>query len=377
MPRLSAVLIVRDESAFLGNCLEALREVAQELVVLDTGSEDNTVEIAHAAGAVVGHRPWDHDFAAARNAALELATGDWVLYVDADERVAVHGELNGILEDEELVAATVRFHAKRGLTAYAEPRLFRRRPEIRFRGVIHETIRYDLERAVEAGARVGVAPMTIQHLGYEGDRRRKFERDLPLLERAVLDQPTRIYLWHALGEARRGLGRDLEARAAWENGLDQVRSEAPRALHVLIYADLISLALDTGSPCLDLVDEASARHPDDPLITWLRARRLATIGEGTAARAILARLATLGPGDPDCARIAYDEGLFTHLAWALAGTTWLADGKPARAAQELQRALDAIDPDEPPPGATNLRAELEAKLALARAQHRAQDSSCP
>ncbi len=85
-PRLSAFLIVHDEARHLGECLASLAGLADEIVVLDDGSTDATVEIARAAGARVEHRTFD-DFGRQKQAALEFTTGEWVLSIDADERV--------------------------------------------------------------------------------------------------------------------------------------------------------------------------------------------------------------------------------------------------------------------------------------------------
>lgn len=87
-PRLSAVLIVLDEEAHLPHCLASVRDIADEIVVLDGGSRDSTVEIAKRFGARVATRPFD-DFGRQKQAALEMATGEWILSIDADERVSV------------------------------------------------------------------------------------------------------------------------------------------------------------------------------------------------------------------------------------------------------------------------------------------------
>ncbi len=99
-PTLSAVLIVQDEEPYLPDCLASLAGVAQEIVVLDGGSRDATVAIAERAGARVHHRPFDN-FGAQKQAALALASGDWVLSVDADERIppALAREIARVIAD--------------------------------------------------------------------------------------------------------------------------------------------------------------------------------------------------------------------------------------------------------------------------------------
>src|SRR5580658_6526740 len=84
---LSAAIIVRDEAEHLDGCLTSLRGLVDEIVVVDTGSSDDSVAVAHRHGAIVGHEPWQGDFATPRNRSLDLCSGEWILYIDADERV--------------------------------------------------------------------------------------------------------------------------------------------------------------------------------------------------------------------------------------------------------------------------------------------------
>ena len=84
---LSLCMIVRDEEEMLPGCLAPLRDVVDEIVVVDTGSTDATVEIAESFGARVVHFPWNGSFADARNVSIDAATGDWIMYLDADEHM--------------------------------------------------------------------------------------------------------------------------------------------------------------------------------------------------------------------------------------------------------------------------------------------------
>ena len=87
----SLCMIVKDEARFLAGCLSSVGSLADDIVIADTGSTDGTVEIAQAAGARVLRVAWTNDFAAARNAVLQHATGDFVLVLDADERLTDEG----------------------------------------------------------------------------------------------------------------------------------------------------------------------------------------------------------------------------------------------------------------------------------------------
>ena len=87
MPSLSVVMIAKNEVHCIGDCLSSVRGIAEEVLVGDTGSTDGTRELAMSKGARVLDIPWKDDFAAARNAVLSQARGDWLLHMDADEEL--------------------------------------------------------------------------------------------------------------------------------------------------------------------------------------------------------------------------------------------------------------------------------------------------
>ena len=87
-PTLSIAMIVKNEAQHLGECLDTVASLADEVCIVDTGSTDETVAIAERHGAKLGHFVWCDDFAAARNASLAMCGGDWIFALDADERIA-------------------------------------------------------------------------------------------------------------------------------------------------------------------------------------------------------------------------------------------------------------------------------------------------
>ncbi|MDE3076948.1 MAG: glycosyltransferase family 2 protein, partial [Chloroflexota bacterium] len=89
-PTISACLIVKNEEANLGRCLRSLKGKVDEVIVVDTGSTDGTVEIARQGGARVAYFPWCDDFSAARNESLKLAASDFIIWIDADEELIEH-----------------------------------------------------------------------------------------------------------------------------------------------------------------------------------------------------------------------------------------------------------------------------------------------
>ena len=141
-PLLSAALIVRDEAHHLEDCLASLHGLADEIVVVDTGSVDDSVAIARAHGAVVLEHPWTGSFSAVRNAGLERAQGEWILYLDADERVRPieHARLCDRLREAPETALRILLRPFVHATPYFEYRLWRNDPRVRFRGVMHERV---------------------------------------------------------------------------------------------------------------------------------------------------------------------------------------------------------------------------------------------
>ena len=155
-PLLSLCMIVKNEEAMLPGLLASVEGLWDELLVADTGSTDGTVALLEQVGATVVSHVWVDDFAAARNASLAAATGHWVLFLDADERVdaGLQGQIQKLLTDESAGAATVVMRNELPGGTHRDAnllRLFRRDPGIRFRHRIHEDVLEDVEFKVFSG----------------------------------------------------------------------------------------------------------------------------------------------------------------------------------------------------------------------------------
>ena len=119
MISISLCMIVKDEEEVISRCLETVKDIVDEIIIVDTGSEDNTKSLAHQAGAKVFDFTWVDDFAAAKNFAIEQATGDWILFLDADEYFAPEtmGLVRDVIRKRAKNNKRRRFHYKNGQTA--------------------------------------------------------------------------------------------------------------------------------------------------------------------------------------------------------------------------------------------------------------------
>lgn len=196
-PRLSVCMIVKNEERFIGQCLASIRDVADEIIVVDTGSTDRTREIAQEHGAEIHAFAWCDDFSAARNAALERVTGDWVLILDADEELPVeqHATLRRLLADQRVLGWRLPLYdvGREAEGSNYVPRLFRNAPGLFYVGRVHEQVFYSVEaRRKEWGLEIRVGDAVLRHHGYTEQiiqERSKIARNLRLLEQAVQEIP--------------------------------------------------------------------------------------------------------------------------------------------------------------------------------------------
>jgi len=206
-------MIVKNEEMFLEGCLESVRDVVDEIVIVDTGSTDKTLEIAQKFNAKIYHFQWIDDFAAARNESLKHCTGRWILYLDADERLKIDnpkafrefleqlpddiGGINCIIQSEHW-----KLDGDSEVHRGGYPRLFRNLgyPRIQFRGRVHEQISPSL---LENNKSFINSDILIEHLGYNREREimeEKIKRNYRLLLQHVKEEPTNGYAWYQLGQ---------------------------------------------------------------------------------------------------------------------------------------------------------------------------------
>ena len=195
MATLSVSMIVKNEEKHLERCLTSIKDVADEIVIVDTGSEDKTLSIAEAFNSSIFHFKWNDDFSSARNFSLSKCQSDWILYLDADEELNPDSvdEVNRIKGSEPAgVNCTVNSLGTKTTSGsmFRYPRIFANAPGVQFSGKVHEQIIDSLKRV---GLPIIESNIEIIHHGYaidEVELKRKKERNLTLLQSAVSKKPT-------------------------------------------------------------------------------------------------------------------------------------------------------------------------------------------
>jgi cytochrome c-type biogenesis protein CcmH/NrfG len=229
-------------------------------------------------GAKLIHHPWHDDFSEARNVSLAHASGAWILYIDADERLTdtTREEVENLLDGAEEAAFRILLRPMINATPYREYRLWRNDHRIRFVGTIHEKVVPAIHQVAEEDGRdVGHADLKLEHVGYEGDQTRKHHRNLPLLRRQLEVEPENLFAWHHLSRVLTGLGRDEEAEEALTTGVEMARSMSRcDPVASLSYVDLIRARDRRGADCGALLAEARRLFPDNCLLLWMEARYL-------------------------------------------------------------------------------------------------------
>jgi len=198
--RLSICMIAKNEEENIAKALESVKNIAYELIVVDTGSADKTVDVAKNLGADIYHFEWTDDFSAAKNYAIEKATGNWIMVLDADEYFLsedaqklskllnkIQSDLSKEKDNNAITCMLINLDDNgRFMTKTKIIRVFRNIPSIRYEGRIHERLMIDLATAVHA------EDITLLHTGYSESAHKKKgngQRNIEMLKKELDEDP--------------------------------------------------------------------------------------------------------------------------------------------------------------------------------------------
>ncbi len=353
-PTLSLCMIVKNEEGVLAQCLESVKALVDEIVIVDTGSQDRTKEIARVFGARVYDFPWNGDFSEARNLSLDKAEGDWILVLDADEVIAEkdHRVIREFIQRGKRKAyqMTTRNYMNRIVTGWRQntgeypeergsgwmpsvkTRLFPNDKRLRFENPIHELIDYAVERA---GYKIKICPVPVHHYGKLNEKKTedKFQLYYELGKKKLEGSDNKPKALYELAIQASEMGRLDEAVQLWEELIklkpefghayvslsrvycelkrfDEAKEMAVKAVRLVPQMKEAYYALGLGQFYLGEFDEAMKNlqsavkiDPDFPLPFALLALCQVLKGDKEGAKEYIEKVRTMGFDYPSFAEV--------------------------------------------------------------------------
>ncbi len=280
--KISACMIARNEEKNIAKCIGSYKNIVDQIIVVDTGSTDNTVEIARSLGAKVYYFEWQNDFAQAKNYALSKATGDWIIFLDADEYfdeskspdiprlIRKYGKGN----NEIIACKMFNIDEKTGenLADFVQTRIFKNTGEIYYVSSIHERLS-SKKKSIKA-VYVEENELVIYHTGYSGDRIiSKAERNLEMLLKEIEKPQVDATMYHFLSDTYLTLKQ-------YENSIYYAKKFLAskinmEGLNSKVYQNLITAMTDSGyewKEIYEVIEEAIQEFPNHPMFQMYLAR---------------------------------------------------------------------------------------------------------
>lgn len=302
--RLSLCMIVRDNEDTIEACLDSIYPWVDEIIIVDTGSKDRTMDICRRFGARMFEFPWCDDFSAARNKSIEPARGEWIFWMDSDDvidpeqgrllRALVYGS-----HAEDCFGYVMQVHcpsdAPGQMTIVDHLKIFRNRPDLRFEHRIHEQILPAIRRA---GGQVAFTDLHVVHSGSRQTpetRQRKLERDFRILQQDLECCPDHPFVLFNLGMTHEDCGNYAEAETFLTRSIQRAsegESHLPKA-----WALLVNCQRQSGrrAEAIRTADEALKQFPEDRELLFRRATLLHEDGRLPEAAAAYESV-TMPPG---------------------------------------------------------------------------------
>jgi tetratricopeptide (TPR) repeat protein len=259
--RLSICMIVKNEASILGRCLKSVSTIAEEIIIVDTGSSDSTISVAKEYGARIIQSEWKNDFSYSRNLSLREATCEWILWLDADD--AVDQQSLPLIKDlkkqnpDKVFGFIVR-NEKPGKTGteFIQARMFPNSPDIFFERRIHEQM---MLSAMRKGLSLVETKAAIMHFGYADPKavQSKARRNIPLLLAEYQEFGPEAVMAIEIADSYSIIGEIAEAKTWYENVLKLPQSES-------VFPEIASQA------CLGLGNQFNTAGDYQVAITYLQ-----------------------------------------------------------------------------------------------------------
>ncbi len=246
-------MIVKNEEKNIKRCLDSIESIADEIIIVDTGSNDETLNICSNYNAKVINHKWNNDFSEARNVSLEYATKDYILFLDADEEISKEdfGKLKALLSSKKL-AEGYFFRLTNIINGtevgeYVVFRFFKNKRKYRFRGKVHEQIanciqKHNKDKCIEN------IDIKIYHYGYDPNQvniESKYKRNMGILN-TYTEEEKDAYYFYVLGNEYARITDFKSAIESYEKSLDLMELKYNYVFYPYLILNIVKGVLNSG-----------------------------------------------------------------------------------------------------------------------------------
>jgi tetratricopeptide (TPR) repeat protein len=320
--------------------------VVDEIIIVDTGSTDRSVEIAESFGATVLHEEWKGDFATPRNTSIDAATGDWILMLDADEELVDGKSLIPLLRDKDVEGYSLRevnfIGEEVGIEAVVNAafRVFRNRPEYRYEGALHEQI---MGKVDPDGTKTKFVGIEINHYGYldkTSEARKKTDRNMAIVMEEVKKKPKDSFTLFNAGVEFQRIDDHETALTYFRRSFATLPNLRAYYASLLLRNIVASLrALKRYDEALDVLGDGLQAYPDFPDLHYLQGQIHSERREFRASIRAFRRAIELGDHGGD--RYLAQAGMGSFYSWFALGSLHEQMGDTQEAVRAYRRSITA------------------------------------
>lgn len=301
---LSLCMIAKNEEENIGRALESVKDIVDEMIVVDTGSTDSTVKIAESYGAKVYYYEWNNNFSDAKNFALEKAAGDWILLMDADDELVREDKqkLLDLLKNADYdvyFMDTLSFVGDRpgnDIVMNINVRLIRNGKGIKFSGAIHEQIGPGSGGTVE-DLKMRSERIRFNHYGYLNKNvvdKNKRRRNIEILEKELENDNNNGFLLFGMGNEYFALHNFEKALEYYNKAYENFKPDLGYSPKLIIRMVMTLHELKKYDEELDMIEKGLKYFPDFTDLEYLRACLFHRLGRYTLAIKSLEKCIYLG-----------------------------------------------------------------------------------
>ena len=284
---LSVCFIAKNEEHNLVRCINSIKNIADEIVMVDTGSTDNTINLAKKLGVSVYDTKWNNNFSEAKNFALEKCTKDWVLVIDADEALREGDDikLKNFIQDEECEAIylnLVNIIGSESINETPSLRIFRNRKDYRFKNRLHEQIFPSISAIAKTSAFLST-DITLYHYGYDHnvvDMNKKIERNINILNIYTEDEKDGLY-YFSLGSEYLKINDFANAKKAFIMALSFPDDDGGYKIYLSVSLPKTCLSLNEYITAINYLDRDIENYTDFRDIYFVKAACYFELGKYT------------------------------------------------------------------------------------------------